>query len=288
MVTEQLLEKGLPRMNGTSESTADCCHVLITGASSGIGAALASLYAQKGCRLTLIGRDEQRLVAVANACRNVSRAETVPILVDVTDGPKMQQELARLDELCPVDIVVANAGIGGERVLAPPAGEDRQLATEIFDVNVLGVINTLTPLLPRLVSRHSGRIAIVSSLAAFLGLPDAPVYAASKAAVRIYGHGLRRKLQGTGVTVTVICPGFVDTPMSATLPVRVLVWRAEKAAALIVKAVAQGRREVTFPLPLALVSRLSSLLPAGVTDFVLGQAQGRRVGTSDRRDIKES
>jgi short-subunit dehydrogenase len=194
-------------------------HVVITGASSGIGAALARAYSRPGVRHSLLGRDQTRLTQIALDSR-IRGADVKVHSCDVFDAPGMESWLLEVDSLHPVDLVIANAGIGGSKALAQNSLEAGDVARRILSTNVVGVVNTVTPLLPRFVARGHGHIAIVSSLAAFLGLPDCPAYSASKAALRIYGDALRRLVGPQGVDVSVICPGFINTPMSASLPFR--------------------------------------------------------------------
>ncbi|HEY2445628.1 MAG TPA: SDR family NAD(P)-dependent oxidoreductase, partial [Rhizomicrobium sp.] len=126
-------------------------------------------------------------------------------------------------------------------------------------------------------ARRKGHVVIMSSLAAHLGLPDAPLYSASKAAIRIYGHGLRRLIADKGVLVTVVCPGFVTTPMSAGVPgPQPFRWSAERAATRIAEGLARGEREISFPWQLALLSRLAAALPAPVIDPLLARNRRRR------------
>lgn len=246
-------------------------HVLITGASSGIGAALARAYAQSDVRLSLTARNPVRLEEVATHCHAVG-AETLWQSIDVVDGTALADWIAECDEARPVDLVIANAGVGGERVIAPAAGESLSVAHDIVATNILGVANTIIPLLPRFVARGKGHIAIMSSLAAFIGLPQAPLYSASKAAVRMYGDGLRRLLAPKGVRVTVICPGFVETPMSASVPEnRPFLWNADRAASRIVAGLARGNREIVFPWPLSVMARLANVLPTAFLDSVLAR-----------------
>ncbi|MEM8951370.1 MAG: SDR family NAD(P)-dependent oxidoreductase, partial [Pseudomonadota bacterium] len=201
--------------------------VLITGASSGIGKALAENYATAGRCLHLQGRDRDRLDAVAELCRKagaVVHAETL----DVTDREAMAAWIARAEQAAPLDLVIANAGVSGGS-----SGDPDPVRT-MFRVNVEGVLNTVEPALPSLVDRGRGHIAIMSSLAGFRGMPTAPGYTASKAAVRAYGEGLRGKLMGEGVAVSVICPGFVETPMTAQNPFPMpLMMTPERAASII-------------------------------------------------------
>lgn len=251
-------------------------HILITGASSGIGAALARCYAREGMRLSLVARNEERLRQVALECR-IAGAGTQCKTIDVTQSEAMCAWIEECDAQQPIDMVIANAGIGGEHVIAPPAGESLSVSREIIETNVLGVTNSVIPLLPRFVARGKGHVVIMSSLAARVGLPDAPLYSASKAAVRVYGHGLRRLLAPRGIRVTVVCPGFVATRMSASVPGRPpFLWSAERAAARIVAGLGRGKREISFPWQLAALTRFAAGLPAPLIDPLLrGMRRGR-------------
>ncbi len=244
-------------------------HIVITGASSGIGAALARVYGASGRKLSLIGRDCRRLEAVASDAR--ARGGDVDIYVsDVTDPDAIERVLTTCDLLQPVDLLIASAGIGGRASLAPDGGEPSNVARQILTTNTLGVINTVTPLLPRFIARKRGQIAIVSSLAGLVSLPACPAYCASKAATRAYGAALRGLMAPSGVAVAVICPGFVDTPMSASLPFRPpFLWTADRAARHVARALARGQREILFPWPLAVAVRMLSILPTALTDRVL-------------------
>jgi short-subunit dehydrogenase len=181
--------------------------------------------------------------------------------------------LASADEVLPVDIVIANAGIGGRITIAPPEGETNIVASLIFATNTLGVINTATPIIPRFVRRRAGHFVVVSSLAGLLGLPHSPAYCGSKAAVRIYAEGLRRLMRPHGVRVTVVNPGFIDTPMSRSLPhAGPQIWSADRAARAVKSAIEKGKREFTFPWPLRLAVGATRVLPTRLVDAVLAKA----------------
>jgi short-subunit dehydrogenase len=244
-------------------------HVVITGASSGLGAAIARIYGMEVQRLSLIARDRFKLDWVASDCR-ASGAEVDVYSVDVCDAAAVATIICECDDKQPVDVIVANAGIGGGASLAPSSGESGQLAREILSTNTLGIINTVTPLLPRMVFRKRGDIAIVSSLAALIDLPFCPAYCASKAAARSYGLALRRLLAPSGVTVSVICPGFVQTPMSASLSIRLpFAWTAERAARYVIPRLKRGQAEILFPWPLVLAVRTLGVMPTPIADFIL-------------------
>ena len=212
--------------------------ILITGASSGIGEALALHYARSGVTLFISGRNAGRIEFVAAACRHRG-AVVETAVVDVANQPAMRAWIEQADAKEPLDLVVANAGISGG---TGAGGEMEAQVREIFSVNVDGVFNTIWPALPLMKARGRGQIAVISSLAAFSAWPGAPAYSASKAAVRFYGEALRTSLLGTGVRVSVVCPGFVKSRMTAvndyTMP---LLMDPEKAARIIAKGLHQNR-----------------------------------------------
>ena len=242
-------------MTDTIQGRARPEHVLITGASSGIGAALARAYAGPGVRLALFGRDQARTREVAAECR-AKGALVASVLVDVTDSEAMTEALMLVDNAHPLDLVVANAGVSGAS-LARGDG-----AAQLFAVNVMGVVHTVSPLIPRFVDRGRGQIALMSSLASFVGRPGTEAYCASKAAVRIWGEGLRERLRRTGVVVSVVCPGFVDTPLTRRNPFPMpMLMDVHRAATLIRTRLARGDARIAFPYPLYLGSRIAGSLP---------------------------
>lgn len=247
-------------------------HVVITGASSGIGAALALGYAAQGVHLSLSGRDTGRLEEIADQCR-FKGATVAEKIIDVTDRPAMHQWLEEIDTARPVDVVIANAGISAG--MGGGNSETAEQVRKLFDTNVNGVLNTIDPLLPRMAARRAGHIALMSSLAAFRGWPGAPAYCATKAAVRSYGEGLRGALSRSGIKVHVICPGFVKSRMTAvnTFPMPFLM-ETDKAAQIIITGIQKNRGRIAFPfiaysavwlvnaLPDAIGGRLLRLMPA--------------------------
>ncbi|MCL4674741.1 MAG: SDR family NAD(P)-dependent oxidoreductase [Pararhodobacter sp.] len=244
-------------------------HVMITGASSGIGRALALRYAAPGRILSLVGRDAARLDAIAAAGR-AQGAVIEAARIDVTDHTTLEPWIEARDAARPVDLVIAGAGLGGARALAPLGGERGAQARDLMSVNTLGVFNTLTPLQPRMMRRGAGHVVIIGSIQGGVGLPQAPVYSASKAAVRIYADGMRRLLRPHGVRVTLVLPGFVDTPMSQSLTApRPWLWTAERAADRILRDVARGARVSAFPWPLRLAVALGAWAPDALVDRVL-------------------
>jgi NADP-dependent 3-hydroxy acid dehydrogenase YdfG len=243
--------------------------ILITGASSGIGAALAAAYAAPGITLFLGGRDEARLAEVAGDCASKG-ASVHTCRIDVTDRAGTERWVAEADALAPLDLAIANAGIslgtgdGGPE----PAEQVRRL----YAVNVDGVMNTILPSLERMRPRRSGQIAIMSSLAGFRGFPGAPAYCGSKAAVRVFGEGLRPMAAREGIGVSVICPGYVRSPMTAVndFPMPFL-QDVDKAAKKIQRGLARDKPRIAFPWPLYAAVLLLQMLPPAWIDGLMGR-----------------
>jgi short-subunit dehydrogenase len=244
--------------------------ILITGASSGIGRAVARAYAEPGRRLTLVGRNAERLTAVAAECMAKGAISEIANL-DVRDREQMWRRLRELDARHQFDLVLANAGIAtglkpGQFTENPDAVRGT-IATNLF-----GVLNTVEPLLEPMRARGVGQIALVSSIAAIRGLPYSPAYCASKAAVHLYAESLRGNLEPHGVIVSLICPGFVHTPMNEKLvAAKPLAISDEKAARIIRRGLDRGRALIAFPRLLYLGARFMSFLPARLVDGVMNR-----------------
>lgn len=242
--------------------------ILITGASSGIGAALARDYAAPGIKLALGGRDVARLEEVAVHCR-AKGAEADIAVVDVTDGEAAARWIEAADDVAPLDLAIANAGMSGGTF---GGGESREQASAILSVNVGGVVNTAYPAADCMAARGHGRIAIISSLAGFRGMPGAPAYSASKVAVRALGDAMRGRYRKQGVGISIVCPGFIRTPLTDVnkFPMPMLM-EVERASAIIRRGLARGRPLIAFPWPMYAMVRLLAALPRPLSDRILGR-----------------
>ena len=240
--------------------------ILITGATRGIGAALALEYATEGVFLALTGRDPHRLAEIAAQCREAG-AEVSARPLDVLDKASLADWIESVDDTHPLDLVVANAGISAGTSRSP---EEFGKVREIFATNVDGVLNTVLPILPRMRRRSSGQIAIVSSVAGFRGIPGTAAYCGSKAAVKVYGEGLRGQLWSDGVAVNVVCPGYVVTDMTAVnqFPMP-FIMPAERAAGIIRRGLARNKARIVFPWPMHFAVWLLSVLPPAWTDLIM-------------------
>jgi NADP-dependent 3-hydroxy acid dehydrogenase YdfG len=234
--------------------------VVITGASAGLGAALAEAYAAPGCRLVLIARNHARLAGVAERC-NARGAVVVTGAVDVTDRVAMSAFIGEVAVGGPIDLVIANAGVFTGRT------RDGELET-LDDIswmvrtNIEGVANVVQPALIGMRTRKRGHIAIIGSLAALQPLADAPGYSASKAGVMAYGEALQEYLIPDRICVSLVYPGHIETAQIAhhvgALPLLV---SPERAAALIKRRLDARRTFIAFPWQLLWLIRLGRGLP---------------------------
>lgn len=244
--------------------------IVITGASSGIGAALAEHYAAPGVFLALSARNKERLDLVAEACR-VKGAQVQEKIIDVTDRPAMNEWLDSLFADAPLDLVIANAGISGGTGGAQDCESPEQIR-EIFDINLTGVLNTIDPVLPKMLDLGQGQIGLMSSLASFSGWSGAPAYSASKGAVRMYAEGLRGAIKGTGVQINAICPGFIKTPMTAAngFPMPFMM-DSQKAARIIARGLARNKGRIAFPWQTYGLAGFFGMLPHFVSSFIFSR-----------------
>jgi short-subunit dehydrogenase len=248
--------------------------IAISGASRGLGAALAERFAAPGVALRLIARGAAGLAATAARCA-ARGADVETAALDVRAGPALAERLLAWDAARPIDCVIANAGIS--RGHAPDGTwEGMEGATAQVAVNLIGAMHMIEPLLPALRARRAGRVVLIASLAAYRGLPDAPGYAASKAGLRAYGEGLRAALAPSGVAVTVVLPGFFDSDMGRRwLGPRPLALSLDAAAERTRRAILACARRAAFPLPLAVLLRLVDVLPAGLSDWAVRRLRFR-------------
>lgn len=244
-------------------------HIVITGASAGLGRALALAYAAPGVVLGLLGRDGARLDAAAQACR-AKGAIVETGQIDVRDGAAMQTWLHQFDYTHPIDLLIANAGAASTLASAQD-WEELERTAAIVDTNFYGAMHAVLPVVSRMRLRRRGQIALISSIAALRGMAISPAYCASKAAIKAYGDSVRPILVRDGVQMSIVLPGFVKTAMSDVFPGdKPFLWSAEKAALYIQRKLKTNRAEIAFPGLLAFGMRLLPLLPAVLADAILG------------------
>lgn len=240
---------------------------VITGASSGIGWALARTLAAEGCKVGLVARRREQLAELAG---QIEKSGGVAAFA-VADVIERAQIVAAIHELAarlgPVDLLIANAGVGAPTTVEPFNVGDIE---KMFRVNVLGVVYSLEAVLPQMLQRRRGHLAAISSLAAYKGLPGESAYTSSKAAVNVFMDGLRIQLRSKGIAVTTICPGFVQTPMTAVNEFK-MPWllSAEEAARRIVHALKRKRKIYNFPWQMALLMKLLRWAPAWLLERMM-------------------
>ena len=238
--------------------------VLITGASSGIGRALAVELGKRGARLGLTARRAEELLRVAE---EVGRAggEALVLPADVRDPVALKQAAERVRERWGrVDVLIANAGMStttaGTRLDAGEAGD-------VISINVIGVVNSVAAVLPAMLERGAGHLVAISSLASYRGLPKSGAYSASKAAVSTFFESLRVDLRRSRIDVTVIHPGFIRTPMTANRKKKLpFLLEPDDAACRIIRAVERRARTYAFPWQLASLVRVIKHIPGRLYD----------------------
>ena len=244
-------------------------NVLITGASSGIGEALAHECAKRGDRLFLCGRCRERLDAVAAACRSHGAGDVSAEVVDVADAEATRRWLEDCDARAPLDRVFANAGVG-------TGVEDEENVRRTFATNVGGTVNTVLPAIEAFRRRAreagraaSGQIVITASVAGYGPLVSCPAYSATKACVKTWGLALRGMLRAEGIRVSVVCPGFVRSRITArnTCPMPFFM-EADRAARTILRRSDRDVGLIAFPWPMRLASWTLSALPFRLNEWI--------------------
>ena len=245
--------------------------VFLTGASSGIGEALARLYAARGARVGLVARRADLLQSLARSLPDGADTYTA----DVRDLDALKAAAA--DFMAghgPPDLVIANAGVS-HGTLTEHAG-DVDVFRQILEVNVTGMVNTFHPFVAPMRQAGRGTLAGVASVAGYRGLPGAGAYSASKAAAIRYLESLRVEMHGTGVRVATVCPGYIATPMTEKNPYPMpFILTAEEFARRFARALDAGRDYAVIPWQMGLVAKLLAVLPNPLFDAAFARA-GRK------------
>ena len=238
--------------------------ILITGASSGIGKALSMEMARKGYRLGLMARRTEELEAIREEISKLPGSAQVAVAgLDVTDYAAIFDVIRDLAErLNGFDTIVINAGIGlGEKI----GRGDFEKARRTIEVNLLGAIATADAAVEHFLKQGNGHIVGVSSVAAFRGMPRASAYSASKAGLATYLEALRAETLRKKIDVTVLYPGYIDTPLNDMLPSRPFVIPVEKGAAIIARLIDKKVKRSTVPVfPWNIVGKVLRFLPTGI------------------------
>ena len=242
--------------------------VVITGASSGIGRALAAEYAQRGAVLGLIARRAELLRELAS----VLKAPTVLYPIDVRDAAGLARSAEDFrTKFGNVDVVIANAGVSAGT--STEDSGDRAVFQEILDVNVMGMVNTFAAFLPAMRAAGGGTLVGIASVAGFRGIPGSGAYSASKAAAATYLESLRVELRGSGISVVTISPGYVATPLTEHNPYRMpFILPANVAARRMADAIARRKRHVVIPWQMGIVGGILKIVPRALYDRIFARA----------------
>ncbi len=257
--------------------------VLITGATSGIGADLAQLLTSLGSTVIAIGRREEMLQELKADCV-ANEGKLIGYACDVVDRVGMEKMAAEVcDKVGAPDIIIANAGLGG---INPADNFDWEIDHKIMSVNYFGMINTFAPYLKALIGRRTGQLVGIASLAGFRGMPKACSYSASKSAQIKLLESWRVDLKKHNIKVNAICPGFIKTPMTnhEEFPLPFMV-DVRDSSWLILKAIYQNKSLYLYPFPMKLVTYLNRILPNWLFDFILPIVMKKKNGTETKAKI---
>ncbi len=250
--------------------------VFITGASSGIGSALASHYARQGAVLGLAARRGDSLQALARTLSGLGATQVYCYPLDVTDAAALN---AAADDFIAhagaPDIVIANAGVSSGTLTE--CGEDLAAIRRIFDINVYGMAATFSPFIAAMRQAanvgKAGRLVGIASVAGIRGLPGAEAYSASKSAAITYLESLRLEMRSSGIKVVTIAPGYIETPMTAINPYRMpFLLPADEAARRFARAIERGTSYTVIPWQMGIVAKLLRLLPNWLYDRLFANA----------------
>ena len=240
--------------------------VMITGASSGIGRGLATELAGRGAKIGLVARRGDAL-REAESDIEASGGQAFSAPGDVRDAASIKDATEKITtQLGPIDVLIANAGVGTSTDGSEVSGEE---VANVMSVNVIGAANSVAAVLPQMVARGQGQLVVISSLAAYRGLPKSAAYCASKAAVSAFFESLRLDLEPRGIDVTIIHPGFIKTPLTAGRDAQMpflmeLDWAVEK----IVTAIEKRKKSYAFPWQLATIVRAGMIMPIWMYDRI--------------------
>ena len=248
--------------------------VFLTGASSGIGEALALALAKRGAVLGLVARREDMLRQLANRCEEAGGTARV-LSCDVTDAEAVQAAATKLrDEFGQIDVLIANAGVGGNNVETRALQPDA--VKKLIDINLLGAVNSVHAVLADMLKRGSGQLVAISSLAGFRGLPKSAAYSASKAGMTALFESIRLDVQHKGIDVTIIQPGFIKTPLTAGRKNKMpFLMELDDAIDIILRGIEKKKKFVAFPRPMSTLVWAGQIFPAWLYDRIAGRARYR-------------
>ena len=239
---------------------------MITGASSGIGRGLAKELARRRAAVGLVARRADTLKELQTEIETAG-GRALAVAGDVRDASSMKAATESITAgLGPIDVLVANAGIGTSTDGSQVSGEE---VANVISVNVIGAANSVSAVLPQMVERRKGQLVVISSLAAYRGLPKSAAYCASKAAVSAFFESLRLDLAPKGIDVTIIHPGFIKTPLTAGRDAQMpFLMELDDAVKKIANAIERRKKSYAFPWQLATIVRAGMIMPIWMYDRI--------------------
>ncbi len=248
--------------------------ILLTGASSGIGEALAYEMAKRGAIVGLLARREEKLKVICDKIEK-SGGKARVLAADVREKKAVFAAAEKLrDEFGKIDILIANAGIGGNN--RETREFQAEAVTKVIEINLIGAVNSVAAVLPEMLKRKNGQIAAVSSLAGFRGLPKSAAYSASKAGMTAFFESLRLDVQHEKIDVTIIQPGFIKTPLTSGRAKKMpFLMELENSIPYFLKAIEKRKKFAAFPWQLATIVRSARIFPAWLYDKIAAKARYR-------------
>jgi len=239
---------------------------MVTGASSGIGRGVAVELAKRGARLGLVARRTETLQEIVSEIESLG-GQALALTGDVQDTNAVRTAADRFREKFGViDVLVANAGIGSTNDAAELRASE---VADVINVNVIGAANSVAAVVPEMVAKGRGQLVVISSLAAYRGLPKSAAYCASKAAVSAFFESLRLDLQPRGIEVTIIHPGFIKTPLTAGRHAQMpFLMELDVAVEKILRAIEKKKKSYAFPWQLASIVRAGMIMPTSMYDWI--------------------
>jgi short-subunit dehydrogenase len=240
--------------------------VMVTGASSGIGRSVAVELARRGARLGLIARRTEKLQEIVGEIESLG-GQALALTGDVQDAKAVRTAANRFrEEFGVIDVLIANAGIGTTKDAAELRASE---VADVINVNVIGAANSVAAVVPEMVATGRGQLVVISSLAAYRGLPKSAAYCASKAAVSAFFESLRLDLQPRGIEVTIIHPGFIKTPLTAGRHAQMpFLMELDVAVEKILRAIEKKKKSYAFPWQLASIVRAGMIMPTSMYDWI--------------------
>jgi short-subunit dehydrogenase len=241
-------------------------HIFITGASQGIGMALAVRLANTGVTLTLLARNKEKLNEVKKLCAD--KGALVDIYAeDICEYSKIQKIIIESDKKQNIDLMILSAGITSTATV--DHFEKWNLVDKLLQTNLMSPIASANTVLPIMQKRKKGHVVFISSLAAYSPMAHTPAYCASKSGIKSYAESVRQYYKKDNIYITIVCPGFIKTNMSTEfLCPKPFMNTTEKATEIIIKGIHKKRGYINFPVLLYIYLKLQHLLPYKLSDFI--------------------